>query len=49
MSKNNAKKLNFKEKLNDDNLDLSLCNLETVPVKDIVLKINIKIYFILIF
>jgi hypothetical protein len=38
MSKSNNKKLNFKEKLTDDNLDLSLCSLETVPVKEIVLK-----------
>lgn len=29
------KKLNFKEKLDEDNLDLSLCSLETVPVKEI--------------
>ncbi len=32
------KKLNFKEKLDDDNLDLSLCSLELVPVKEIVRK-----------
>ena len=40
MSKNS--KINLKEKLDDDNLDLSVCQLETVPVKDIV---NIFINF----
>jgi hypothetical protein len=34
MSKN--AKLNLKEKLDDENLDLSVCELETVPVKEIV-------------
>ena len=34
MSKN--AKINLKEKLDEDNLDLSVCQLETVPVKDIV-------------
>ena len=38
MSKTNTvvKKLSVKEKLDEDNLDLSLCSLELVPVKDIV-------------
>ena len=36
------KKLNFKEKLNEDHLDLSLCSLETVPIKEIVSIINRK-------
>jgi hypothetical protein len=31
------KKLNLKDKLTDDNLDLSLCSLETVPIKEIVI------------
>ena len=31
-----SKKINFKEKLTDDYLDLSLCGLETIPVKEIV-------------
>lgn len=36
MSKTTApKKLNLKEKINDDCLDLSLCNLEKVPIKEI--------------
>jgi hypothetical protein len=34
---NNKKKLNLKDRLNDDTLDLSLCDLETVPVKEIVI------------
>ncbi len=29
-------KLNLKEKLDEDHLDLSLCTLESVPVKEIV-------------
>ena len=37
MSSNaNKSKLNLKEKLTDDNLDLSLSGLEVVPVKEIV-------------
>jgi len=39
MSKN--AKLNLKEKLDDENLDLSVCELETVPVKEIVKKISV--------
>lgn len=30
-----TKKINYKEKLNDDTLDLSMCSLELVPVKEI--------------
>lgn len=40
MSKPAKKKLNMKEKLIDDNLDLSVCSLETVPVKEIVRHIR---------
>lgn len=29
-------KLNLKEKINDDCLDLSMCGLEKVPIKEIV-------------
>ena len=42
-----TKKLNIKEKLDDDNLDLSLCSLELVPVKEIVNYKFIKIKFFL--
>jgi hypothetical protein len=31
-----AKKLNVKEKLDEDRLDLSMCDLVTVPIKEIV-------------
>lgn len=34
-AKNKPKKINYKERLNDDDLDLSLCGLEVVPVKEI--------------
>ena len=37
VTNNNKKKLNLKDRLNDDTLDLSLCDLETVPVKEIVM------------
>lgn len=37
---NSKKKLNIKEKLTDDNLDLSVCSLDTVPVKEIVKHSN---------
>ena len=37
MSKTSGKgKLNLKEKLTDDYLDLSMCGLDTIPVKEIV-------------
>ena len=29
-------KINLKDKLDEDNLDLSMCDLKTVPVKEIV-------------
>jgi hypothetical protein len=29
-------KINLKDKLDDDNLDLSMCDLKSVPVKEIV-------------
>ena len=38
-------KLNLKEKLDDDKLDLGMCQLETVPVKEIV-NIIFKLSFI---
>ncbi len=46
-------KINVKEKLDEDNLDLSMCNLKTVPVKEIVsskknLKIKLQTIFNLI-
>lgn len=34
------KKINMKEKLDEDSLDLSLCSLEKVPVKEIVTKFD---------
>lgn len=36
------KKLNLKEKITDDYLDLSLCNLEKIPIKEIVILLNKK-------
>ena len=40
------KKVNLKEKLNEDHLDLSLCSLETVPIKEIVKKILLLCIFL---
>ncbi len=37
-AKNLPKKINFKEKLDEDNLDLSLCSLDIIPIKEIVCK-----------
>ncbi len=45
-STNNKKKLSLKDRLNDDTLDLSLCDLESVPVKEIVKYKRIFSYFI---
>ena len=39
-AKNKPKKINYKERLNDDDLDLSLCGLEVVPVKEIVISLK---------
>jgi len=36
MDSKKSKTFNLKEKLDDDYLDLSMCNLETVPVKEII-------------
>jgi hypothetical protein len=36
-----AKKINVKERLTDDSLDLSLSGLEIVPIKEIVINLNI--------
>ncbi len=40
MSGTNKKKINVKDKLDEDHLDLSMCDLVTVPVKEIVSQYN---------
>ena len=37
-----TKKLNLKEKLNEDTLDLSMCELESIPVKEIAEMTRVK-------
>ena len=37
-----TKKLNLKERLNEDTLDLSMCELETIPVKEIAEMSRVK-------
>lgn len=41
------KKINLKEKIIDDYLDLSLCNLEKIPIKEIVILKKTQTIFIL--
>jgi len=39
-----VKKINVKERLTDDSLDLSLSGLELVPVKEIVIKFFFNLF-----